>query len=96
MKLEDKASKCCHSAEGSVLFCKHLLLSGIAMASVLLLLTVRVTLGKSTSYHETNNIMHVRIKKIAGKTSSSIQTQWTCLTYIFRGLKYSYCFGTRI
>lgn len=72
MKLEDKASKCCHSAEGSVVFRIHLLLSGIAMASVLLLLTVCITLGKSTSWHEKNNIMHVRIKNFGGKTSSSV------------------------
>lgn len=61
------------------------------MASVPLLLTVYVTLGKSTSWHEKINIIHVRIKNFAGKTSSSSLTymQWVCLSYIFRGLKYT-------
>lgn len=37
-----------------------------------------VTLGKSTSWHEKINVMHVRIKDFAAKTSSSslMYMQW--------------------
>lgn len=50
-----------------------------------------VTLGKSASWHEEINVMPVRIKDFAGKTSSSslIYMQWAWLSCIFRGLKYT-------
>lgn len=46
------------------------------VASVPLLLTVYVTLGKSTSWHEKINRMHVRIQNFAAKTSSLVYMQW--------------------